>query len=453
MRAHAPFPLARTAVRLAAVLSLLAFVFLPPTLLAKVEKKKHAATHHNAHPEAQSKKRDAEAKKRLAKDRKQQKKSEHQSKHSQTRGNRARPVADRTQSPQRRKTGRSKAAIAARSRTVAKADDVAKPDPATETRVHAWVNSQKHSKQTPQAQPSTDPHTATSADFVKAAAPQTDTPAANNAKSENSTGTSNPPPDNLQARRSSATKHKAAKPVSVVSIVRTSPENRPQLPPIEDTTPDTLILPTLYTRRGRLVVPPPLKGSHEILLRQNEVADDEGLNRIQNDADLDRMRAAGLLIAIPSNVMLHVDDRLPFNRRYCRPWTALFLDTLARQHYARFQTTLQLTSAVRTVEFQQQLIHRNGNAAPAEGDTASPHLTGQAIDIGKKGLSMAEIAWMRGYLLPLVQQGKIDVEEEFQQSCFHISVYKKYLPRAGAGRRSIATSRGDDLDVLATGLQ
>ena len=35
---------------------------------------------------------------------------------------------------------------------------------------------------------------------------------------------------------------------------------------------------------------------------------------------------------------------------------------------------------------------------------------------------------MRTYLSPLIDQGKIDVEEEFQQSCFHISVYKNYLP-------------------------
>jgi hypothetical protein len=223
--------------------------------------------------------------------------------------------------------------------------------------------------------------------------------------------------------------------------------------PTEDLAAQPVLLPSLYDKRGRLIVPPALKGSHEILVHQNQMADSDGLDRIRDDEDLNRMRNAGLLAPIPDNATLHVDDRLPANRRYCRPWTAVFLDTLARQHYARFQTPLQLTSAVRTVDFQQHLIHINGNAAPAQGDTASPHLTGQAIDIGKKGLTMAEIAWMRGYLLPLVQQGKIDVEEEFQQSCFHISVYKKYLPRAGAGRRSIATSRGDDLDVLATGLQ
>jgi hypothetical protein len=70
----------------------------------------------------------------------------------------------------------------------------------------------------------------------------------------------------------------------------------------------------------------------------------------------------------------------------------------------------------------------NGNAAAAEGDIVSPHLTGATIDIAKGPLSRQEIAWMRTRLLTLEQAGKIDVEEEFQQACFHITVYKNYAP-------------------------
>lgn len=213
-----------------------------------------------------------------------------------------------------------------------------------------------------------------------------------------------------------------------------------------------IILPTLYNKRGRLVVPPPLKGSHEILVRQNVVADRDGLDRIQDDDDLERMRSLRLLVPIPTSNALTVDDRLPVNRRYSRPWTAQFLNTLARAHYARFHTALQVNSAVRTVEFQQRLMRTNGNAAPAEGETASPHLTGQAIDIAKHGLSITEIAWLRGYLLPLIQQGRIDVEEEFQQACFHISVYKKYAPSSSAPRRSIAATRHSGTSTLAASL-
>jgi Family of unknown function (DUF5715) len=241
-------------------------------------------------------------------------------------------------------------------------------------------------------------------------------------------------------------------PVPVVSVIRPAAQ-RPQLDSIEDAASTPVILPALYNKRGRLIVPPPLKGSHEILIHQNLVADHDGLSRIQNDDDLLDMRNHRLLVALPTSNALEVDDRLPVNRRYCRPWTAQFLATMARAHYAHFHTALQVNSAVRTVEFQQHLMHINGNAAPAEGDTASPHLTGQAIDIAKHGLSLTEIAWMRGYLLPLVQEGKVDVEEEFQQSCFHISVYKRYLPSATTPGRTLASSSHSGTTTLAAAMR
>ena len=131
-----------------------------------------------------------------------------------------------------------------------------------------------------------------------------------------------------------------------------------------------------------------------------------------------------------TSAALVVDERLPANRRYCRAWTAQFLSDLSRVHYGRFHRALQVNSAVRTVEYQRHLERVNGNAAPAEGDDASPHLTGATIDIAKKGLSMEEVGWMRAYLAPLQAAGKIDVEEEFYQACFHITVYRSYRPEA-----------------------
>ncbi len=215
---------------------------------------------------------------------------------------------------------------------------------------------------------------------------------------------------------------------------------------------DGSLSPVLYKKRGRLIMPAALKGSREILLRQNEIADSDGLDRVQDDEGLDDMRESKLLVPVPAVQGLATDERLPANRRYCRPWTAQFLTALARAHDAKFHTALQVNSAVRTVEFQRDLITRNGNAAPAEGETASPHLTGQAIDLGKKGLSLTEIAWLRGYLLPLVQAGKVDVEEEFQQACFHISVYRKYIPES-APKREFAQAHHGVVDVLATAIR
>jgi len=204
-----------------------------------------------------------------------------------------------------------------------------------------------------------------------------------------------------------------------------------------------LMVVPLYSRNGRLIVPPPLKGTREILVHQNTMADDEGLSRIQDDDDLNRMRAQHLLVPFPEMVALDVNDELPMNRRYARPWTVKFAADTAQAFYARFHEPLHLNSAVRTVDYQLRLMRVNGNAAAVEGDTASPHLTGQAIDLGKRGMSVAEIAWMRAYLLPLMQAGKVDVEEEFQQACFHISVYGSYGPKKKVTRTEVAMVKAD----------
>lgn len=327
------------------------------------------------------------------------------------------------------------------------------------TPVHATRNRRHLSKTvSAEARPTDNtPRKATSDDFLKAAAVKPDaheaaapTPARHTAEHAARTESTDHTEVAVSHSRRSRRSRSAARPVSVVNVIRPTAE-KPQLKSIADEAAAPAILPALYNKRGRLIVPPPLKGSHEILLHQNEVADREGLERIQDDADLMDMRSKRMLVPLPTSYALDVDERLPENRRYTRPWTAVFLSNMARAHYAHFHTPLQINSAVRTVEFQQHLIHINGNAAPAEGDTASPHLTGQAVDIAKHGLSRTEVAWMRGYLLPLIQEGKIDVEEEFQQSCFHISVYKRYLPPADAPTRELASHR--EASALATAIR
>jgi len=68
----------------------------------------------------------------------------------------------------------------------------------------------------------------------------------------------------------------------------------------------------------------------------------------------------------------------------------------------------------------------------------SPHVTGATIDLAKLGLSRQQLGWLRRWLLPLQQAAKLDVEEEFHQSCFHITVYKSYLPPRPARRAAQA---------------
>jgi hypothetical protein len=210
-------------------------------------------------------------------------------------------------------------------------------------------------------------------------------------------------------------------------------------------------IPVVPLKHAKLVLLPPLKGSRASLIRQNERSEADGLERIEDDDELNELRHTGGLVAVPVSMSLRINPELPENRRYCRPWTSRFLSDLARVHYGRFHRPLQVNSAVRTVECQRHLIEVNGNAAPADGDVASPHLTGATIDIAKKGLSVSEIAWMRAYLLPLQIAGKIDVEEEFYQSCFHITVYKAYVPEGKS--KTAPHRRGTGSALIAAGVQ
>lgn len=188
-------------------------------------------------------------------------------------------------------------------------------------------------------------------------------------------------------------------------------------------------------------MPPPLRGTYASLVRQNERTQDDDLERILDDHDLSERIAHHLLVPVPVSANLTVNKDLPADRRYCRPWTARFLADLARAHAAVFHRPFEVTSAVRTVAYQEQLMKINGNAASAEGEIVSPHVTGAAVDIAKGDMSRPEVAWFRRCLLALERAGKIDVEEEFQQACFHITVYRSYLPHEQPARTSHSRER------------
>ena len=201
------------------------------------------------------------------------------------------------------------------------------------------------------------------------------------------------------------------------AVTETTETETPETPPIDQ------VARLRMSGTGRVTT---LRGSLASLERQNMRVEADGLERILDEGDLGSRIEHKLLVPLPASAALAVNPNLSETHRYCRPWTARFLADLARAHSATFHKPLQVNSAVRTVEYQRRLMYTNGNAADAEGDIVSPHLTGSTVDIGKQGLSRREIAWMRSQLLGLQQAGRIDVEEEFAQACFHITVYKSY---------------------------
>jgi hypothetical protein len=171
---------------------------------------------------------------------------------------------------------------------------------------------------------------------------------------------------------------------------------------------------------------PMFRPSHESLLIQNAEINRLELPRIQDETELEALKADGSLLEIIPSESLKIEPSLDPSRRYCRPWTLDFVNDLSQAYYNRFHAQIQLNSAVRTVKVQKKLRRHNRNAAPAEGDTASSHLAGVTIDLQRRGLSKQQIAWMEHYLFYMKALGLVEPEEERRHWCFHIMVSGHY---------------------------
>ena len=169
-----------------------------------------------------------------------------------------------------------------------------------------------------------------------------------------------------------------------------------------------------------------LKATSTSQLIQNKQAEVDNLSRMETEVMTERWARLKLIEPVPVSTRSYYLHAVPASQRYLRPWTKLFLTRLSAQFRARFGKPLRITSLLRTASYQHALRGRNRNAAPASGPRASSHLTGASLDISKKGLRGAEIAWLRRVLLSLKNQGYLYAIEEFRQPNFHIMVYRNY---------------------------
>jgi Family of unknown function (DUF5715) len=189
--------------------------------------------------------------------------------------------------------------------------------------------------------------------------------------------------------------------------------------------------------------------SHDSLLRQNQEIDRLELPRIQNDEELEQLKASQDLVPILPGQALRIDPRLDPSRRYCRPWTRDFLGDLSEAYYQQFHAQIQVNSAVRTVLVQKKLRRHNRNAAPEKGETASSHLAGITVDIQRRGMTKAQVKWVEQYLLPLKDAGLVEPEEERHQWVFHIAVSGRYADLHGSKMAAIEQPT-DEISVLDT---
>lgn len=166
--------------------------------------------------------------------------------------------------------------------------------------------------------------------------------------------------------------------------------------------------------------------SHDSLLRQNEEIDRIELPRIQDDDELEALKASNALVPIRESATVKIEHSLDPARRYCRPWTRDFVEDLSQAYYKQFHAQIQVNSAVRTVKVQKKLRRHNRNAAPAEGETASSHLAGITVDLQRRGMTKEQVRFVERYLFYLRELGLVEPEEERRHWCFHVMVSDRY---------------------------
>jgi len=163
----------------------------------------------------------------------------------------------------------------------------------------------------------------------------------------------------------------------------------------------------------------PITPSHASLVRQNLCVDQMGLYRFQNEDEVQDAVRRGILVALPETLGLHVAPSLPLSRRYATPTAVHFLLLLSEAYLLRFGKPLVIDSAVRDADTQRRLRRINKSAAPVDGETASAHETGSAVDLSKK-LTGAQLRWLRS-MLNYYQVMNVAVIEE-ERHCMHVVV-------------------------------
>lgn len=182
-----------------------------------------------------------------------------------------------------------------------------------------------------------------------------------------------------------------------------------------------LSVPCVAHSHRKITTPSPLlTPSHASLVLQNQMIEQQGLERIENERELERLVEAGRLEALPMTDAMKIAPSLPANRRYVLPQVNSFLGQLTGEFYAQFKKPLVIDSAVRPITVQKRLRRFNPSAAPVYGETASSHEAGCTVDIARSKLTKTELHWLEWRLCYYVLIGRIIEEEE--SHCLHTMV-------------------------------
>ena len=180
----------------------------------------------------------------------------------------------------------------------------------------------------------------------------------------------------------------------------------------------------------------PIAGTRAALIAQNVAANHAHLARIKDTPQLKKLEKGKVLVPISHIKGVIMDSRTKPENRFLRVEAAQFLGRFAGIHLVKYHRRVFVTSAVRTMDYQRQLRKRNPNAAKADsGLLQSSHPTGETFDISTRVMVPKEAAWARMYLYSQKRAGRIIVEEETIEPCFHIMVIPASLLKATHAKR------------------
>lgn len=176
---------------------------------------------------------------------------------------------------------------------------------------------------------------------------------------------------------------------------------------------------------------PPKKqvyGYSKELARENEIADQCGLERIRTAEALNNAIKRGYLVPVPIRTATYEldPDQKNFDTsrqefRHLLSEAKEMLEGIAERRFPHFETLAKITTLMRTDPHQMVLVRQGlSNAHCQVTSQCSLHYRGNAFDISKKSMGWRERWWMLAELRRLSGEGKISFWDE--SSNYHINV-------------------------------
>lgn len=188
-------------------------------------------------------------------------------------------------------------------------------------------------------------------------------------------------------------------------------------------------------RAPSLVNSPVLRGSPDAMATENRTADRFGLQRFKNLNELLPLEQNGALLPVVSHGRIVLSEDIGEDDKpnahaytYARPWVGWFLDDLVNDPTFPKDSVLNVTSLVRTDEYQARLRKHSVTAARGTDPLRrSSHLTGSTFDVTTKPMPENLREWMRRALIDLEKRGLVQAtEERYGALCFHVMVFPSY---------------------------